>query len=106
MEAQPLPTIVVPYAYPGAPVPPVPQNYQQWTVDEQGGKKPCWKLLLERLAREHAHLQSEEFNAFAAELDGGRKEILLSERGTRKNHPYANLDHKVQESDFLVGANI
>lgn len=105
MEAEPLPSIIIPYGFAGAPISAVPQEYPQWTIDEVGRKKPCWQLLLDRLDRGHGGTLSEEFHAFA-QVDRDKTKIMLSERGTQKNYPYANLDDKVQDTDFSVGSNI
>lgn len=107
VSAPPLPTLMIPYDFVGAPIPPVPQQYPDWTVDAEGRKKTCYQLLMDRLERGHADTLSEEFHAFAQGKDG-RTEIMLAERGTTRNYPYANIkrDSAVQESDFSVGSNI
>lgn len=101
----PVPTIIIPYAYQGAPIPPVPQDYPSWTVNSEGVKKPCWILLQDRLARGHAGTLSEEFNAYASGMDD-RVQICLAERGTLMNNPYADIWGTVQDSDFPIGSNV
>lgn len=101
----PVPTIIIPYSYPGAPIPPVPQDYPQWTFTSDGEKKPVWRLLVDRLQRGHGSTISEEFNAYANGMHG-RTQICLAERGALRNYPYADIWGIVQDSDFPIGANV